>query len=166
MFNSVFSRIGNSGVWKRAAMELCEVPVDTGAPPDINHRLLTVAGGIALVLSRCPRRLHRKHYPATAELYDLIRAGMRRNGRADPGPDLLLDSFHEVSGRLDPASRHAMRECLEMQRLQERRLQARAAGHRGSSLSAVQDAMRAPLSRSSIEVVEVVEVIQDTRPRA
>lgn len=153
MFNSVFSRVGNSGAWRRAAIELCELPVE-GDPHEFNHRLLTVAGGIALVLSRCPKGMEKKHYPATAELYALIRAGMRRKGRADPHAELLLDSFHEVSGKLDPASRLALRQCLERQRDLERRTHpAKPASRRAP----VPDNSRATLSPSGIEVLEEQE---------
>lgn len=155
MFNSVFSRLANSSTWRRAAIELCELPVEVGDAPDFTHRLLTVAGGIALVLSRCPKGLRKRHYPATTELYKLIRSGMRRQGNANPDPELLLESYHEVSGKLDPASRLAMRECLEAQRDRQRRKQP-PGGRAGAARPPVPmpDDTRAPLSPSSFQVLE------------
>lgn len=153
MFNSVFSRIANSGAWRRATIELCELPLESGGTRDFTHRLLTVAGGLALVLSRCPKGDQKRQYPATLDLYRLIRAGLLRRGVCMPDPELVLESFHEVSGKLDPASRLAMRECLETLRDRERR---KKLGTAPSAPVTADDRgqERATLSPSSFQVLE------------
>jgi hypothetical protein len=152
MFNSVFSRIGNPRAWRRATIELCEVPMEPGSGQDDTLRLLTVAGGIALVLSRCPGAIAKRHYPATTELYKFIRTGLRRSGRVLPNAELLLDSFHEVSGKLDPVSRQAMRECLEAQRDREQRARPRPA--RAAPAAAPREDARVAMTPSSFEILE------------
>jgi hypothetical protein len=71
-----------------------------------------LAGGLALVLSRCSAREIERCYPRSHELYRFLRCELRRNGSAQPDPALLLDAFHEVAELLDTTSRRALRQSL------------------------------------------------------
>ncbi|TFZ00277.1 hypothetical protein [Ramlibacter humi] len=152
MFNSVFSLLGSPASWRRSPIELCEVPDAPGPESSPTQRLLTVAGGLALVLSRCPRGQEKRSFPATVELYDTIRRRLRRGSAPRVDAELLLESFHEVAGKLDPASRVAFRECLEAERERDRQRRPQPAK---SKPGASRDDTRAPLTSSAIEVLEI-----------
>lgn len=146
-----------AGSWRPAPVELCSVPPRATSGADIAHLMLTIAGGLALQLSRCPHGTARRTYPSSTELYRSIRKMARRGRIALPEADLLHESFEEMSNRLDPATRVAFRLTLQEAETQV----ARAASRPGPSASPAPklppEEMRAMLSPSSFEISEEEE---------
>lgn len=104
------------GVWRQADAQVSELPQPNPEAPSAASQLLFVAGGLALVLSRCSAQQIQRDFPCTNELYRLLRRELRHRGTTTASAALLLDSFHEVSELLDRASRDALRRCLETRR--------------------------------------------------
>lgn len=76
-------------------------------------QFLIVAGGLALVLSRHSAEGIRTSYPATNELYLLLRRELARHGRTSASAELLNDVMHETAEETDPATRQALRACFD-----------------------------------------------------
>lgn len=117
MFNSVFG----PGVWRHADSQISELPQPNPEASSTVAQFLLLAGGLALVLSRCPPSSVRRDFSATDELYRLLRKELRRERRTSATAEMLLDAAHECSEHLDPASRRALRHCLEARRVFEAR---------------------------------------------
>ncbi len=110
-------RLVNPGVWKHAADNELPVVMDERARQNpTTQQFLVVAGGIALVLSRCSTDVQRRRYPATSQLYALLKKELQKHGRTSASAHNLLDAFHEVAGELDPISKEAFHICLEARR--------------------------------------------------
>jgi hypothetical protein len=120
MFISIFGR-RRPGAWQRADDQISELPQTPADTHDTTRHLLNVAGGLALVLSRCNAREVEREYPNAAELYRLLRHDLKRYGRTSATADLMLETLHEVSERLDPVSRQSLRASLEARRSHDRR---------------------------------------------
>lgn len=117
MFDSVFTRLVRSGVWRdTAAADLPQMPSQHDDLPSATQQLLLVAGGLALVLSRCPASMRGRRFPAATRLYALLRRDLRRNDRSSARAALLLDAFHEVTMQLDAVSHQAFKRCLQARR--------------------------------------------------
>jgi len=117
---SLFSR-RRSGAWLRADDQISELPQVQADAHETTRHLLNVAGGLALVLSRCRPREVDRDYPNAAELYRVLRHDLKRYGRTSATADLMLETLHEVAERLDPVSRQSLRACLEARRTHDRR---------------------------------------------
>lgn len=113
MFDSVLlSHVLGVGVWKHSVTELPQLePPSASSNPTIRQFLL-LAGGIALVLSRCPPERREAQLPRASRLYTLLRRELKRYGRTSASATLLLEAWHETSGLLDPVSNEAFRHCL------------------------------------------------------
>lgn len=114
MFDSVFTRLVSRGVWRdTASADLPQMPSQFDGLPFATQQLLLVAGGLALVLSRCPEISRARRFPAATRLYMLLRKELRRQERTTASAALLLDAFHEVTTELDAVSQQAFKRCLE-----------------------------------------------------
>lgn len=66
-----------------------------------------IAGGLALVLSRCPPQATRRRFAATIQVYEALKKHKR--GRSAISRDLISDASHEVAEFTDQATRDALR---------------------------------------------------------
>lgn len=170
MFNSVFHRIDHLSPWRHAPFDISELPQPAACADEATRRLLLVAGGLALVLSRCNPKEVERQYPSAYELYTLLRSELKRHGKTSETADLLLDTMHEVSERLDPVSRHALRASLEVRRVEGRDHQQKIMAATGplskAAIAAMDEASNSRLTftAASIEVTESDENLHDTLP--
>lgn len=169
MFNSVFHRIDHLSPWRHAPFDISELPQPAACADEATRRLLLVAGGLALVLSRCHPKEVERQYPSANELYRLLRSELKRQGKTSETSDLLLETMHEVSERLDPVSRHALKASLEARRMEDRDHQQKMAttGSMSKAAMAAVNEMsnsRLTFTAASIEVTESDEDAQDTVP--
>lgn len=66
-----------------------------------------IAGGLALVLSRCPRHAAPRRFRAAIRVYEALKRGGRQ--REGLTPELVSDASHEVAEFVDQATRDALR---------------------------------------------------------
>ena len=71
-----------------------------------------VAGGLALVLSRCSPNAVRRDFRAASEAYRSLRRQIGRNKTVRLSRQLLNDASHEIAQYADPATREALRRCM------------------------------------------------------
>lgn len=103
-FNPVAIFFAGGPGWK--VSEFAEFPE---LPADANDSLrdeFLIAGGLALVLSRCPRPAAPRRFPAALRVYEALKRGGRRRGAVSP--QLLSDASHEVAEFADRATRDAL----------------------------------------------------------
>lgn len=153
MFIPIFSR-RRSSAWRRADDQTSELPQVCPTVHDTTRHLLNVAGGLALVLSRCPPEDAEREYPNATELYRLLRHDLRRHGRTSATTDLMLETLHEVSERLDPVSRQSLRASLEARRAHDRRKEAGSGGIASTPASPQTMHEREDLLQQGCEVIE------------
>lgn len=104
--------LGSRGAWIRSRYS--DLPrLDASAATPVSHYCV-IAGGLALILSRCHEGELANKFLATQELRELLRRQLRRYGRAKPSAELLSDVMHEVATLADPTTRAALRACLEL----------------------------------------------------
>ena len=72
-----------------------------------------IAGGLALVLSRCSSRAIERDFSAAAQVYRSVRRQMRRDTAIDVSAQLLNDASHEVAAYADTATRQALARRLQ-----------------------------------------------------
>jgi hypothetical protein len=75
-----------------------------------DYRLL--AGGLALVLSRCSERVARRDFPASLKASRALRRQLR-GGEPWLPSDQLSELSHEIAMVADAATREAARRCLQ-----------------------------------------------------
>lgn len=169
MFSSVFHRIDQLIPWRHAPFDISELPQPAACADEATRRLLLVAGGLALVLSRCHPKEVERQYPSANELYRLLRSELKRQGKTSETADLLLDTMHEVSERLDPVSRHALKASLEAKRIEDREHYQKmntTVSLSKAAMAAVNEASNSRLTftSASIEVTESDDGVHDTVP--
>jgi hypothetical protein len=77
---------------------------------DLDYRLL--AGGLALLLSRCNQRSVSRDYEASLEAYTSLKRQLKSGAPVSLSPQLLMDLSHEIVPFADGATRQAARRCL------------------------------------------------------
>jgi hypothetical protein len=89
-----------------------ELPSLSGleAGPQLDCAL--IAGGLALVLSRCTPCVVERDFPASSLAYRGLRARVRRGRSVELSPQLLSDVCHEVAQHADATTRQALLRCL------------------------------------------------------
>jgi hypothetical protein len=116
--NSILQLVSPEALWKRSPYsELPAVPRDAS---DVIRHFFVVAGGIALLLSRCSAEGIARHYPRTNTLYRQIRAELRKGSAVSANAHLLSDVMHEVAEHADPTTRASLRYCFDARCLYER----------------------------------------------
>lgn len=120
MFSFLFS------ISRWSASEFPELPsvIDLDPGPELDHAL--VAGGLALVLSRCSPRAAERDFRASSQAYRRLRDQVRRGGSVDLSPQLLSDVCHEVAQCADAATRQALLRCLRRGSATAQEIQAAA----------------------------------------
>jgi hypothetical protein len=110
MLSTVLSRLASSGFWR--ASSFSDLPEPYPDAPATTRQMLLLAGGLALLLSRClPEQIDRD-FPHARDLYAQLRRDLKRYGRTSASVELFLETFHEVSDKLDQLSRQALKDCL------------------------------------------------------
>ncbi|MDO8277269.1 MAG: hypothetical protein Q7T63_03980 [Burkholderiaceae bacterium] len=105
--------------------DLPEIKAD--ASETLRHFFI-VAGGLALILSRHSEPQIKAHYPATRELYRVLRSQLRRVGKTNASAELISDVMHEVSQVVDTQTRLALKACYEARCVFEARQRSRNEG--------------------------------------
>lgn len=91
--------------WK--VSEFAEFPALPRDADEAQRDDFLIAGGLALVLSRCPRHAAPRRFRAAIRVYEALkRGGGRRDGLT---PELVSDASHEVAEFVDQATRDALR---------------------------------------------------------
>lgn len=72
-----------------------------------------VAGGLALLLSRCSPRGVERDFQAASKAYRSLRKQITLSEAVELPPDLLNDVRHEVAQFADQATREALKRCAE-----------------------------------------------------
>ncbi len=86
--------------------EFADLPlIPAHADPIVRDEYL-IAGGLALVLSRCPPQMARRRFSATVQVYEALKR--HRRGRAIISRELFSDASHEVAEFTDQATREAL----------------------------------------------------------
>ena len=106
----MFSFLFSTSRW--IGSEFPELPsvVELEAGPELDSAL--IAGGLALVLSRCSPRAVERDFPATSTAYRGLRDRVRRGRAVALSPQLLSDVCHEVAEHADATTRQALLRCL------------------------------------------------------
>ena len=106
MFSFLFSISPWSG------SEFPELPsvIELEAGPELDSAL--IAGGLALVLSRCSPRAIERDFRASSQAYRSLRDRVRRGRSVELSPQLLSDVCHEVAQHADATTRQALLRCL------------------------------------------------------
>jgi hypothetical protein len=66
-----------------------------------------IAGGLALLLSRCPRSVVARNFSAASRLHAELDKALR-GARANPSRELVCDASHEVAEFTDRVTRDAL----------------------------------------------------------
>lgn len=90
-----------------------EIPAVPWGEHDTVVDLFLVAGGLALILSRCTETLIKQEFAATHALYETLRTQLRRQGGVEASSEVISEAMHEVSEHADPGTRNALKRCLE-----------------------------------------------------
>ncbi len=71
-----------------------------------------LAGGLALLLSRCSPRMRERHFPKAHRAHACIRDALARDELPRLGGDFLSDLAHEIAPYVDAATRQAANRCM------------------------------------------------------
>lgn len=109
-----------SFLWSRAAprwsgSEFSELPVFDGADDQELRDWRLLAGGLALVLSRCSERIAQRDFPSSLAAYRLLKRQLQQGGPVRLTSRLLNDLAHEIALVADAATREAAKRCLRRQ---------------------------------------------------
>ncbi len=106
----MFSFLSSVSRW--SGSDFPELPSlsELDAGPQLDCAL--IAGGLALVLSRCTPRAAERDFPASSLAYRGLRARVRRGRAVELSPQLLSDVCHEVAQHADATTRQALLRCL------------------------------------------------------
>lgn len=104
-FNAVAMLLARRPVW--TVSEFAEFPALPRAADAAQRDDFLIAGGLALVLSRCPGDVAPRRFRAAIRVYEALRRGGRR--RRSLTPELISDASHEVAEFVDQATRDALR---------------------------------------------------------
>lgn len=89
------------------------LPDPTQLPDQQLRDYALVAGGLALLLSRCSPRAARQHFKAASDAYRSLSRQARCAKPVALPAQLLSDVSHEVAQYADAATRDALRRCLQ-----------------------------------------------------
>ena len=109
-----FLRLRRAPRWSPA--EFCWLP-PVASEDDAerrDHGLL--AGGLALLLSRCSRKVAERDYPAALAAYRLLKRQLQRGDATRVPAQLLSELSHEIAQVADQATRQAALRCLRRAR--------------------------------------------------
>lgn len=81
---------------------------DDGA--HLDYRLL--AGGLALLLSRCSEHLVERDFAASLQAYASLKSQLKSSAPVSLSGELLMDLSHEIAQFADNTTRMAARRCL------------------------------------------------------
>lgn len=95
-----------------AVSEFSELPSVSRLPDQDLRDYGLIAGGLALLLSRCSDRAMKLEFKAAEKAYRSLQRQMKRNERIRLSPYLLSDVSHEVAQYTDVATREALRRCM------------------------------------------------------
>lgn len=96
--------------------EFSGLPSVTQLPGKELRDYALVAGGLALVLSRCSPAAVERDFQATSQAWRSLRRQMARSRGVQLPPQLLIDASHEVAQYADAATRDALLRCLQHMR--------------------------------------------------
>jgi len=106
-----FSFVATEKLWNPS--RYADIPAIPWGEHDTLVDLFLVAGGLALILSRCTETLIRQELAATHALHEILRTQLRRKGPVDTSAELISEVMHEVAEHADPGTRNALKRCLD-----------------------------------------------------
>ena len=74
---------------------------------------LLLAGGLALLLSRCTPRITQRDFPNTLRAYKFLRVQLAAGQPVVLNARMLAELLHEIAGVADAATREAARRCFQ-----------------------------------------------------
>lgn len=117
--NAILQLVSPDGLWKRSPFS--ELPAVPRNASESTRHFCVIAGGIALLLSRCSSEGIARHYPRANSLYRQIRAELRKGCEVSASAELLSDVMHEVAEQADPTTRSSLRFCFDSRCRDQRR---------------------------------------------
>ncbi len=88
-----------------------ELPtLDDADEVHLDYQLL--AGGLALLLSRCSERSVNRDFAASLQAYGSLRRQLKSRAPVCLSAQLLMDLSHEIAQLADSATRQAARRCM------------------------------------------------------
>ena len=106
----MFSFLFSVRRWSRSDFPELPSLSELDAGPQLDCAL--IAGGLALVLSRCTPLAAARDFRASSLAYRSLRGRARRGRAVDLSPELLSDVCHEVAQHADATTRQALLRCL------------------------------------------------------
>lgn len=95
-----------------SASRFSELPVLDGAADDIQLDYRLLAGGLALMLSRCSENSIARDFEASVQAHASLKSHLKSNAPVRLSAQLLMDLSHEIAQCADNATRMAARRCL------------------------------------------------------
>lgn len=89
-----------------------ELPTLDGTDDDVHLDYRLLAGGLALLLSRCSERLVDRDFEASLQAYRSLKRQLKSGAPVTLSAQLLMDVSHEIALCADNATRQAARRCL------------------------------------------------------
>ena len=95
-----------------SASRFSELPILDATEDSIHLDYRLLAGGLALLLSRCSDHLVERDLAASLEAYRSLKSQLKSNARVTLSGELLMDLSHEIAQSADNTTRLAARRCL------------------------------------------------------
>ena len=89
-----------------------ELPGFDATDDDVHLDYRLLAGGLALLLSRCSERAVARDFAASLQAWRSLQSQMKATAPVSLSARLLLDVSHEIAQCADIATRQAARRCL------------------------------------------------------
>lgn len=103
-----FSR--SSSRWSTSRFS--ELPTLDGTDDEVQLDYRLLAGGLALLLSRCSENRIERDFEASLQAYNSLKGQLKSRASVTLSAQLLMDMSHEIAQCGDNATRMAARRCL------------------------------------------------------
>lgn len=95
------------------ATEFSELPALGDADDEDERDWCVLAGGLALLLSRCTPRGAQRHFPASLQAWRSLKRQLKNHAPVRLPLGVLNELRHEIAAVADEATRAAARRCME-----------------------------------------------------
>ena len=103
-----------SGRWNPSRFS--ELPTLAADDDEVHLDYRLLAGGLALLLSRCSERSAERDFGASLQAYASLRSQLKSRTPVGLSAQVLMDLSHEIAQLADAATRQAARRCLARSR--------------------------------------------------
>lgn len=106
--SSLFNRFQRRWIPSRFS----ELPAPDAGDDEVHADYRLLAGGLALLLSRCSERNARRDFGASFEAYTSLKSQLKSGAPVFLSAQVLMDLSHEIAQCTDSATRQAAHRCL------------------------------------------------------